>query len=234
MIADLIIPAHASAKNTSMLGGVLLPMHTLKVAKALKDEGKVREVMVITDIQELMVPAAEMGMLVLEQGQGQAKEEQIAPVIAAMLRDLQEGNEMWSLKGRDMPQDSDYTLVLTPNVPFRDVNHIARFLDWAMEIRATAAWTCEAVPCRAEMIVFDHIRKALVEQAIPGGDACRDRRLVLTTHYAIAAQTSTLMETGRLRPPETRLYQMPLGHVTWTIDTVDDLHWAEQKLKSES
>ena len=126
---------------------------------------------------------------------------------------------------------SNYTLVLTPNVVARDVDKVAKFLDWAMDMGADASWTCEEVPCRPEMIVFDHHYEELVEQAIPGDERSHQRRLVLTTHYAIVARTAYLVEHEKLRPPHARLYQMPKGHVTWTINEVADLHWAERMLE---
>ena len=126
---------------------------------------------------------------------------------------------------------ADYSLVLTPNVPFRDVDKVEKFLHWAMDMGADASWSCEEIPCRPEMIVFDHHYEELVEQAIPGDERSHQRRLVLTTHYAIVARTAYLIKHEKLRPPHTRLYQMPKGHVTWTINEVADLHWAERMLE---
>lgn len=217
MIADLIIPAHQSAKNLSTLGDVLLPMHSLKIAYELKNRGAVREVVIVTNIEELRTTAEELEFRVWWEPQAMSEEPQIATVVAAAQR---------------MAKDpSDYTLVLTPNVVARDADRVAKFLDWAMDMGADSAWTCEEVPCRPEMIVFDHHYKELVEQAIPGDERSHQRRLVLTTHYAIVARTAYLIEHEKLRPPHTRLYQMPKGHVTWTINEVADLHWAERMLE---
>jgi CMP-N-acetylneuraminic acid synthetase len=217
MTADIVVPAHASAKNLSTLGDVLLPMHAIKAAYELKSRGAVREVIVVTNIEELATAAEELEMRVWREPQELAQAPQIATVVAAAQR---------------MAKDpSNYTLVLTPNVVARDVDKVAKFLDWAMDMGADASWTCEEVPCRPEMIVFDHHYEELVEQAIPGDERSHQRRLVLTTHYAIVARTAYLVEHEKLRPPHARLYQMPKGHVTWTINEVADLHWAERMLE---
>jgi len=216
--AEIIIPAHASAKNTSYLGDVLLPLHTLKVAKELKAKGSVGEVTVISNIEEVIAAAIELEFKVFSESAELAAAEQIAPVVA-MVAGMAE-------------QVSDYTLVLTPNVPFRDVDRVAKFLRWSMAIQADATWTCEEVPCRAEMIVFDHQHEESVVQAIPRSERSRASRLVLTTHYAIAARTAFLIEHSKLRPPKTRLYQMPKGHITWTINNLSDLQWAEKMLET--
>ena len=217
MIADIVIPAHRSSKNLSTLGEVLLPMHAIKVAYELKSREAVREVVVVTDIEEVHTAAEELGLSVWWEPQELAQAPQIATVVAAAQR---------------MAKDpSDYTLVLTPNVVAREADRVAKFLDWAMDMGADASWSCEEVPCRPEMIVFDHHYKELVEQAIPGDERSHQRRLVLTTHYAIVARTAYLIKHEKLRPPHTRLYQMPKGHVTWTINEVADLHWAERMLE---
>lgn len=214
--ADLIIPAHASAKNCALLGGDLLPLHTLRCAAALKERGTVREVVVVTNIADLIAAAEGAGFAVFNEPDSLATNPQIAPVCAAATRQAKEL--------------ADYVLVLCPNVPFRDPARVEAFLRWAQELHADTAWTCEAVPCRAEMIVFDHQKRPLVEQAIPGDQRSADRRLVLCTHYAVAARTEFLLEHEMLRPSSTALYQMPHGHVTWSINHLSDLEWAERML----
>ena len=217
MTADIIIPAHRSSKNLSTLGDVLLPMHAIKTANALKEKGVVREVVVVTDIPEIRDAAEELGLSVWWEPQELAQAPQIATVVAAAARQAK--------------NPADYTLVLTPNVVAREADRVAKFLDWAMDMGVDSAWICEEIPCRPEMIVFDHCYQPLVEQAIPGDERSHQRRLVLTTHYAIVARTAYLIEHEKLRPAHVRLYQMPKGHVTWTINEVSDLHWAERMLE---
>ena len=217
MTADIVVPAHQSAKNLSTLGEVLLPMHAIKTANALKEKGVVREVVVVTNIPEIRDAAEELEMRVWWEPHELAQAPQIATVVAAAARQAK--------------NPADYSLVLTPNVPFRDVDKVEKFLHWAMDMGADASWSCEEIPCRPEMIVFDHHYEELVEQAIPGDERSHQRRLVLTTHYSIVARTAYLVEHEKLRPPHVRLYQMPKGHVTWTINEVADLHWAERMLE---
>lgn len=217
--ADLIIPAHVSAKNNSLLGGRLLPMYALKTAQELRHLNAVERVIVVSDIQEVLETAPTLNMETVEESADLAAEEQLA-VVCAKVAEIKEIT-------------ADHVMILTPNVPFREANILAKFLSWSMGMEAESAWTCEKVPCNPEMILLDHTQNHFVNQAIPDVELKNEQqRLVLGTGYGITAKVSSLIENKRLRDPlTTRLYQMPKGHITWTLESLSDFQWAERMLE---